>query len=77
MYPYHARIKQRIKNGELTGYEFVEDYPNIGECLILKFSTYPPQRPIRPYRYVEYVDILADWNKKIPPGVGAPNGNEG
>lgn len=64
MYPYHNRIKQRIANGELVGYEFVEDYPKIGEALVLKFNTYPPLRPIRPQRYVDYVDILAEWNKK-------------
>lgn len=64
MYPYHNRIKQRIKNGELIGYEFQTNYPEIGECLVLKFHTYPPLRPIRPHRYVDYVDILAEWNKK-------------
>lgn len=63
MYPYHNRIKQRIRAGELAGYEFREDYPGIGECLVLKFNTEPFLRPIRPYRYVEYVDILAEWNK--------------
>ena len=68
MYPYHNRIKQRIKNGELIGYEFVEDYPNIGECLVLKFSTLPALRPIRPQKYVDYVDILAEWNKKNSAG---------
>lgn len=26
MYPYHNEIKKRIRNGELTGYEFVENY---------------------------------------------------
>ena len=65
MYPYHNRIKQRIRRGELIGFEFVDDYPGIGEALVLKFSTYPPQRPIRPSRYVEYVDILAGWHKKL------------
>ena len=68
MYPYHNRIKRRIKNGEPIGYEFVEDYPNIGECLVLKFSTVPALRPIRPHRYVDYVDILAEWNKKNSAG---------
>ena len=63
MYPYHNRIKQRIANGELIGYEFVEDYPKIGEALVLKFSTYPPIRPIRPHKWVDYVDTLAEWNK--------------
>ena len=26
MYPYHNKIKQRIHNGELVGFEFVEDW---------------------------------------------------
>lgn len=63
MYPYHNKIKQRIKNGELIGYRFVEDYPNIGECLLLEFNSTPFVRPIRPHKYSEYVDILADWNR--------------
>ena len=45
MYPYHNRIKQRINAGELIGYEFREDYPGIGECLVLKFSTHPASDP--------------------------------
>lgn len=73
MYPYHNRIKQRIKNGELIGYEFRTDYPNIGECLVLKFSTLPALRPIRPHRYVDYVYILAEWNK----GMGRAKKNVG
>lgn len=64
MYPYHNRIKQRIRAGELISCEFREDYPGIGECLVLKFSTHPTQRPIRPHRYVDYVDILAIWNER-------------
>ena len=46
MYPYHNRIKQRIRAGELVGYEYVEDYPRMGEALVLYFSTNPPVRPI-------------------------------
>lgn len=43
MYPYHNRIKQRIKNGELTGIE-----KGSGEyALIFIFSTPPYRRPIR------------------------------
>ena len=57
-YPYHNRIKQRIANGELIGWSFVKDYPRIGEALVLWFSTYPPFRPIRPYRYHEYLPLL-------------------
>ncbi len=26
MYPYHNRIKQRIKNGELTGFDYADNY---------------------------------------------------
>ena len=63
MYPYHNAIKQRIMNGELTGYEFVDDYKNIGECLLLYFNTFPPVRPIRPHKYHEYVEILAEWER--------------
>ena len=29
MYPYHNKIKQRIKNNELSGYEYVKKYKNI------------------------------------------------
>lgn len=64
MYPYHNRIKQRIKAGELAGYEFVDDYPGVGECLVLRFSTVPIFRPIRPHRYADYVDLLVWWNRK-------------
>ena len=67
MYPYHNRIKQRIRNGELVGYEVRTDYPGIGECLVLQFNTVPMFRPIRPHRYFDYVDILAEWNKKKNP----------
>ncbi|MBQ3259034.1 MAG: hypothetical protein IJA68_00775 [Clostridia bacterium] len=61
MYPYHNKIKQRIKNGELVGYQFISDYPNIGECLVLEFSTPPFIRPIRPHKYKEYAALLKDF----------------
>ena len=64
MYPYHNRIKQRIKNGELVGYAFVDNYPNIGECLVLQFNTPPFERPIRPHKYHEYQDYLQKIVKK-------------
>ena len=35
MYPYHNRIKQRIRAGELIGYEFREDHPGIGGGLFV------------------------------------------
>ena len=60
-YAYHNRIKQRIRNGELIGSDFVKNYPHIGECMVLHFSTPPFIRPIKPSRYVEYLDILQEW----------------
>lgn len=64
MYLYHNKIKQRIKNGELVGYLFKEDYPRIGACLLLVFNTAPHFRPIRPHRYGEYVDLIVEWERK-------------
>lgn len=51
MYPYHNRIKQRIRNGELIGYYFTDNYQKIGEALVLVFNTEPFIRPIRPRKY--------------------------
>lgn len=65
-YPYHNRIKQRIANGELISWHFVEDYPHIGEALVLEFSTAPFTRPIRPHRYAEYTLILYGKRKEAP-----------
>ena len=59
MYPYHNKIKQRIKNGELIKCEFVEKYKTISPCLLLYFSTEPYIRPIREHRFEEYKEILA------------------
>lgn len=64
MYPYHSKIKQRIRAGELMDYYFTQNYPGIGEALVLVFSAAPFRRPIRPHRWAEYVDILADWRRQ-------------
>ncbi|MGB0896835.1 MAG: hypothetical protein ACPGRW_05905 [Flavobacteriaceae bacterium] len=58
MYPYHNKIKQRIKNNELVRYEYVERYKNISPCLVLHFSTEPNIRPIREHRFEEYEQLL-------------------
>lgn len=58
MYPYHNKIKQRIKNGELVGYEYTDSYPRIGNALVLYFSTHPFRKPIRPQRWDEYKGML-------------------
>ena len=59
MYPYHNKIKQRIKNGELNGHYF-GFRKGIGECLILLFKTEPRERPIRPHRYNEYMQFIGE-----------------
>ena len=58
MYPYHNKIKQRINNQELIGYEYVSSYNNIEPCLLLYFNTEPKIRPIREYRFEEYHELL-------------------
>ncbi len=68
MYPYHNKIKQRIKNGELIGFEFTQDYGNIGECLLLFFSSPPFIRPVRPHKYAEYTELLKNYERKKKDG---------
>lgn len=57
-YSYHNRIKQRISNNELTGFEYVDQYNNIKPCLLLYFDTEPKIRPIRQHRFKEYEKLL-------------------
>jgi hypothetical protein len=59
MYPYHNKIKQRIKNGELVKFEFVEKYKDISPCLLLYFKTEPFVKPVREHRFAEYKLILS------------------
>ena len=69
MYSYHNRIKQRIRNGELLTHYRADNYPGIGEALVLVFTTVPMLRPVRPYRWPEYAKILEDWRDgKYDPG---------
>ena len=58
MYPYHNKIKQRIKNKELIKYEYVKKYKLISPCLLLHFNTEPKVRPIREHRFEEYEAIF-------------------
>jgi len=58
MYPYHNKIKQRIANGELVHYEYLNAYKGISPCLLLHFETEPLTRPIRAHRFEEYEVIL-------------------
>ncbi len=58
MYPYHNKIKQRIKNNELLQYEYLKHYKDISPCLLLHFSTEPYTRPIRSHRFEEYEQLI-------------------
>tara|TARA_X000001036_G_C20137927_1_gene586107 strand:+ start:342 stop:527 length:186 start_codon:yes stop_codon:yes gene_type:complete len=60
MYPYHNKIKQRIRNQELVRYEYVDRYKDISPCLLLYFTTDPKIRPIREHRFLEYEKLLED-----------------
>ena len=60
MYPYHNKIKQRIKNRELIDYDYVDNYKNISPCLLLYFSTEPKIKPIREHRFEEYEKIFKE-----------------
>ncbi|MRT94572.1 hypothetical protein EMN46_16675 [Ancylomarina sp. 16SWW S1-10-2] len=64
MYPYHNKIKQRIKNNELESYEYVDSYKKISPCLLLHFSTEPKIRPIREHRFEEYEKLFNELTKK-------------
>ena len=58
MYPYHNKIKQRIKNKEFVRYEYLKKYKNISPCLLLYFDTEPYTRPIREHRFAEYEELF-------------------
>lgn len=62
MYPYHNKIKQRVKNKELVRYEYVEKYKQITPCLLLYFNTEPFIRPIREHRFREYEEFFGGIN---------------
>ena len=73
-YGYHQKNKQRIRAGELVDHYFTQNYPGIGEALVLVFNTAPFKRPIRPHRWADYVDILTEWakTKNAAPGCARP-----
>lgn len=58
MYPYHNRIIQRIKNGELAG---IEKSDKEEFACILVFKTFPFTRPIRPHAMWRY-DFLKNMS---------------
>ena len=62
MVPKHLSIKRRIINNELMGYKFIDDYPRIGEALVLYFCTNPFEVAVPIEDTERYVNILAEWN---------------
>ena len=64
MYPYHNKIKQRIKNNELVSYQYLDKYKNITPCLLLHFDSEPYTRPIREYRFKEYEELFKEIRKQ-------------
>ena len=62
MYPYHNKIKQRIRNRELVKYEYVDKYKDISPCLLLYFNTKPDLRPIRRHKFQEYQALLDEYS---------------
>ena len=61
MYPYHNKIKQRIRNRELVKYEYVDRYKKIYPCLLLYFNSDPNLRPIRKHKFEEYQALLDNY----------------
>ena len=64
MYPYHNKLKQRIKNNELVRYEYLKKYKDISPCLLLYFETEPYIRPIREPRFKEYEELFKEFKSK-------------
>lgn len=59
MYPYHNRIKQRIKGNELMKVTYADSYKHIKEkVMLLHFDTEPRVRPIRKHKWNEYLEII-------------------
>ena len=54
---YHAKVKKLIKENQLEGYEFVDEYHNIKPALLLHFKN-GIIMPIRKHRWIEYEEYL-------------------
>ena len=58
-YNYHAKVKQRIKSGDLQYYYFSPKYKNIGFALVLCFSD--KKYPIREKHFQQYFDLIGQF----------------
>lgn len=60
---YHAKVKSLIRNGEALYYEFVDEYHKISPCLLIFFKG-DKVYPIREHRFMEYFDLIIEYNIK-------------
>ena len=56
---YHAKVKQKIKNGELKHYYFEPNYKNIGFAMVLCFAD--KNYPIREKHFNEYFELIGKF----------------
>lgn len=54
---YHAKAKNKIKEGKLERAEIVESYNKISPALVLHFND-GEKMPIREYRWQEYFELI-------------------
>ena len=54
---YHAKIKNKVKDGKLKSMHFENNYKNIGRALVLEFND-GTKFPIREYRFLEYFELI-------------------
>jgi len=59
---YHAKAKNKIKEGKLKHFEIVERWNKISPAMVLYFSD-GEIITIRDYRFQEYLDIINDIKK--------------
>ena len=59
---YHAKIKNKIKNGELEKFEITDEYNGIKPALVLYFDD-GKVFPIREHRFDEYLKLLLWYYK--------------
>lgn len=62
---YHSKLKERIKNNELIGVEYVENYLGSNSRLLLYFNSEPKIRPILQHKIEEYKELLENINTKF------------
>lgn len=59
---YHAKIKNKIRNGEMVNAEFVDKYHKISPALIITFSD-GFIAPIRESHFADYIYLINNLDK--------------